>query len=67
MKYEKEIKQLEAERDQVKAQIDKAVAIRKEVDARLEILMIDYNGIVKAIKILIQMGTPEKETKQEGG
>ena len=47
MKYEKEIKQLKTERDQVKVQIDN--------------LIIDYNGIQKAIKIFEEMSKSKEE------
>ena len=59
MKYEKEIEQLRAERDQVKGQIDKAVAIKKQIEENMERLIIDYNGIQKAIEILKRPDKPE--------
>lgn len=65
MKYEKEIKQLEAERGQVKVQIDKAVAVKNQIEQNMQRLIIDYNGIQKAIEILARPEKPEKEAGEE--
>lgn len=66
MKYEKEIKQLESEKVQVKAQLDKAAAVKNQVEQSMERLVIDYNGIVKAIEILKRADKPKEGVKESG-
>lgn len=65
MKYAEEIKQLEAERGQVKAQIDKAVIVKDKIEQNIRELVIDYNGIQKAIEVLKRPGKSEKEANKE--
>lgn len=66
MKYQEEIKQLEAEQIQVSDKIDKAIAVKKQIEENIQNLVIDYNGIQKAIIILRQMGKDKKEVKKNG-
>jgi uncharacterized coiled-coil DUF342 family protein len=59
VKYDKEIKALTNERDQIKTRLDRLVQQRGQLDQAIQGLVNDYNGTQKAINKLTEMGQPK--------